>query len=139
MKVNKKRALSLMLGLAMGLGATSSAYSQASLEDVMKARGLTQKDLLAAAKTYTPTGGRDEYLVFASGGQSGQVIVYGIPSMRILKYIGVFTPEPWQGYGFDDESKEVLKQGRIQGKDITWVIPITRQSPKPRVTTTVSS
>ncbi|WP_029133254.1 Sec-dependent nitrous-oxide reductase [Sedimenticola selenatireducens] len=120
MKVNKKRALSLMLGLAMGLGATSSAYSQASLEDVMKARGLTQKDLLAAAKTYTPTGGRDEYLVFASGGQSGQVIVYGIPSMRILKYIGVFTPEPWQGYGFDDESKEVLKQGRIQGKDITW-------------------
>ncbi|MCW9021711.1 MAG: Sec-dependent nitrous-oxide reductase, partial [Sedimenticola sp.] len=120
MKVNNKRTLSLMLGLVMGLGATASAYSQASLEDVMKARGLTQKDLLAAAKTYTPTGGRDEYLVFASGGQSGQVIVYGIPSMRILKYIGVFTPEPWQGYGFDDESKEVLKQGRIQGKDITW-------------------
>ena len=29
------------------------------------------------------------------------MIVYGIPSMRILKYIGVFTPEPWQGYGFD--------------------------------------
>ncbi|MCW8919873.1 MAG: Sec-dependent nitrous-oxide reductase, partial [Sedimenticola sp.] len=120
MKVNNKRTLSLMLGLVMGLGATASAYSQASLEDVMKARGLTQKDLLAAAKTYTPTGGRDEYLVFASGGQSGQVIVYGIQSMRILKYIGVFTPEPWQGYGFDDESKEVLKQGRIQGKDITW-------------------
>jgi nitrous-oxide reductase len=120
MKVNNKRTLSLMLGLAMGLGASTSAYSQASLEDVMKARGLTQKDLLAAAKTYTPTGGRDEYLVFASGGQSGQVIVYGIPSMRILKYIGVFTPEPWQGYGFDDESKAVLKQGQIQGKDITW-------------------
>lgn len=120
MKVNKKRALSLMLGLAMGLGATSSAYSQTSLEDVMKERGLTQKDLLAAAKTYTPTGGRDEYIVFASGGQSGQIIVYGIPSMRILKYIGVFTPEPWQGYGFDDESKAVLAQGRINGKDIAW-------------------
>jgi len=29
--------------------------------------------------------------------------------MRILKYIGVFTPEPWQGYGFDDESKAVLE------------------------------
>ena len=34
--------------------------------------------------------------------------VYGIPSMRILKYIGVFTPEPWQGYGFDENSKAVL-------------------------------
>ncbi|WP_456416023.1 Sec-dependent nitrous-oxide reductase [Thiolapillus sp.] len=86
----------------------------------MKKRGLTEKDILAAAKTYTPSGGRDEYLAFASGGQSGQVIVYGIPSMRILKYIGVFTPEPWQAYGFDDESKAVLAQGRIEGKDITF-------------------
>ena len=40
--------------------------------------------------------------------------------MRILKYIGVFTPEPWQGYGYDEESKAVLAQGRIRGKDITW-------------------
>ncbi|MCP4285664.1 MAG: Sec-dependent nitrous-oxide reductase [Gammaproteobacteria bacterium] len=120
MKLNKKRTLSLLVGLTLGLGAASSAYSQQSLQDVMKARGLTQKDLLAAAKTYTPTGGRDEYLAFSSGGQSGQVIVYGIPSMRILKYIGVFTPEPWQGYGFDDESKAVLAQGRIEGKDILF-------------------
>ena len=86
----------------------------------MKARGLSQQDLLAAAKTYVPTGKRDEFVVFSSGGQSGQVIVYGIPSMRILKYIGVFTPEPWQGYGFDEESKAVLAGGKIDGKDITW-------------------
>jgi nitrous-oxide reductase len=72
------------------------------------------------AKTYVPTGKRDEFVAFSSGGQSGQVIVYGIPSMRILKYIGVFTPEPWQGYGFDESSKAVLRQGRIDGKDITW-------------------
>ncbi|WP_224407233.1 Sec-dependent nitrous-oxide reductase [Afifella sp. IM 167] len=86
----------------------------------MEARGLTQKDILAAAKTYTPTGGRDEFIAFSSGGQSGQLIVYGIPSMRILKYVAVFTPEPWQGYGFDDESKAVLAQGRVNGKDITF-------------------
>ncbi len=106
------------MGLGIGLGIASNAWSQTTLDEVMKARGLTQKDLLAAAKTYTPTGGRDEYLAFSSGGQSGQVIVYGIPSMRILKYIGVFTPEPWQGYGFDDESKAILAQGKIQGKQI---------------------
>jgi hypothetical protein len=46
--------------------------------------------------------------------------VYGIPSMRILKYIGVFTPEPWQGYGFDENSKAVLNQGNIDGKEINW-------------------
>ena len=120
MKSKLKRTVSLMAGLGMGLAVATSASGQTTLEDVMKARGLTQKDLLAAAKTYTPTGKHDEYIVFSSGGQSGQVIVYGIPSMRILKYIGVFTPEPWQGYGFDEESKAVLAQGRILGKDITF-------------------
>ena len=120
MKFTIKRTLPALVALTMGLGAATGAFSQDSLQDVMKTRGLTQKDLLAAAKTYTPTGGRDEYLAFSSGGQSGHVIVYGIPSMRILKYIGVFTPEPWQGYGFDDESKAVLAQGRIKGKDIKF-------------------
>jgi len=107
--------------VALGMGlASSQVAAQDNLEKVMKERGLTQKDVLAAAKTYTPTGGRDEFIAFSSGGQSGQIIVYGIPSMRILKYIGVYTPEPWQGYGFDDESKEILAQGRINGKDITF-------------------
>lgn len=91
-----------------------------SLQDVMKKRNLTEQDVLAAAKTYQPSGRKDEFVAFSSGGQSGQVIVYGVPSMRIYKYIAVFTPEPWQGYGYDDESKEVLKQGRIRGRDITW-------------------
>ncbi|MDR2014232.1 MAG: Sec-dependent nitrous-oxide reductase [Azoarcus sp.] len=86
----------------------------------MKRRGLSQQDLLSAAKTYTPSGKRDEFIAFSSGGQSGQVIVYGVPSMRILKYLAVFTPEPWQGYGYDEESKEVLKGGWIDGKEITW-------------------
>ena len=120
MKTFTKRALTVGTGLLLGMSLPTTAWSAKSLEQVMKDRGLTQKDVLAAAKTYTPTGGRDEFIVFSSGGQSGHVIVYGIPSMRILKYIAVFTPEPWQGYGFDDESKEVMAQGRIQGKDITY-------------------
>jgi len=110
-----------LAALALGMSfASTQSMAQDNLEKVMKDRGLTQKDVLAAAKTYVPTGGRDEFITFASGGQSGHVIVYGIPSMRILKYIGVFTPEPWQGYGFDDESKAILAQGKIKGKDITF-------------------
>jgi hypothetical protein len=54
--------------------------------------------------TRLPTGKHDEYYTFASGGHGGNLIVIGVPSMRILKYIGVFTPEPWQGYGFGDQS-----------------------------------
>ncbi|HFD79780.1 MAG TPA: Sec-dependent nitrous-oxide reductase [Gammaproteobacteria bacterium] len=120
MKLKTRRMFTAIAGMGLGLTLATSAWSAATLKDIMKERGLTQKDLLAAAKTYTPTGGRDEYLAFSSGGQSGQLIVYGIPSMRILKYVGVFTPEPWQGYGFDDESKAVLRQGNIHGKEINY-------------------
>jgi len=115
-----KRILGASTAAVITVAAAGSAFAAESLEDVMKRRGLSQKDLLAAAKTYTPTGGRDEFVAFSSGGQSGQIFVYGIPSMRILKYVSAFTPEPWQGFGFDDESKKILDQGKIDGQTITW-------------------
>ena len=117
MKQMVKKISTVALGTMVGMTLLSA---QSELEKVMKERHLTQKDLLAAAKTYTPSGGRDKYLVFSSGGQSGQIMVYGVPSMRILKYIGVFTPEPWQGWGYDDDTKKVLAEGNIRGKKITW-------------------
>ncbi len=46
--------------------------------------------------------------MFASGGHSGNVYVYGIPSMRHLSTIPVYTPYPATGYGFDDDSKKML-------------------------------
>lgn len=107
------------LGLASFV-ACASLSAASELEKVMKKRGLNQMDILAAAKTYTPTGMHDKYIVFSSGGQSGQLMVYGVPSMRILKFIAVFTPEPWQGYGYDEESKKILEEGKIRGKYITW-------------------
>ncbi|MCD4668805.1 MAG: Sec-dependent nitrous-oxide reductase [Sulfurimonas sp.] len=113
--LNKLSALVLGTSLA-----ATMASAGGELEKVMKARGLSEQDVIRAAKTYLPTGGRDEFLVFSSGGQSGQIIVYGVPSMKILKYIAVFTPEPWQGYGFDEESKKVLRAGNIRGREINW-------------------
>lgn len=87
---------------------------------LMQARNLSEADVTAALKTYTPTGKHDEYYTFASGGHGGNLIVIGVPSMRILKYVGVFTPEPWQGYGYGDESGEVLKQGWRGGQELSW-------------------
>lgn len=63
---------------------------------------------VAAEKTYVAPGDLDEYYLFQSGGHSGNVYVYGIPSMRHLSTIPVFTPYPATGYGFDDESKKML-------------------------------
>jgi nitrous-oxide reductase len=63
---------------------------------------------LAAQKTYVAPGDLDEYYMFSSGGHSGQVYVYGLPSMRHLVTIPVFTPYPATGYGFDDDTKAML-------------------------------
>ena len=81
----------------------------------MKARKLSEEDVKAALQTYTPSGGRDEYYMVASGGHGGQMTIIGIPSMRILKYIAVFTPEPWQGYGFDEQTKTLLTDSSPPG------------------------
>lgn len=119
---NMKPVISKISSLLLGTTIATTALLAADVElsKVMKDRGLSEIDVIRAAKTYNPSGVKDEFVVFSSGGQSGQVIVYGVPSMRILKYIGVFTPEPWQGYGYDKDSLEVLRQGNIRGKEINW-------------------
>lgn len=61
-----------------------------------------------AEAVYVPHGEHDEYYLINSGGHSGQLFVYGVPSMRHIRTIPVFTPDPATGYGFDKESKEML-------------------------------
>ncbi len=87
---------------------------------IAKERGLSPKDVENALKVYLPSGKKDEAVMFSSGGHSGQVIAIGIPSMRILKNIGVFTPEPWQGYGYNEDTKAILAGGKVEGKDVLW-------------------
>ncbi len=111
------KACYAIFGLSM---LTQSLAAQSKFQDIMQERGLSEQDAIAALKVYQPSGKHDEYYMFVSGGQSGQMLVYGVPSMRILKYIGVFTPEPWQGYGFDEDSKAILREGNIRGREINW-------------------
>jgi nitrous-oxide reductase len=63
----------------------------------------------AAERVYVKPGEKDAYYAFLSGGHSGQVFVYGIPSCRYITTIPVFTPEPAKGYGIDESSKAMLK------------------------------
>jgi nitrous-oxide reductase len=106
-------------GVAALLAGQASAQSMSDVQKVASERGLTTADLLAAAKTFTPSGMKDEYIMFSSGGHSGQVFVIGVPSMRMLRSIAVFTPEPWQGWGYG-VGEEILREGYVNGKANLW-------------------
>ncbi|NER09608.1 nitrous oxide reductase apoprotein [Muriicola jejuensis] len=62
----------------------------------------------AAEKVYIAPGQRDSYYAFLSGGYSGNLTVYGLPSGRMFKEIPVFSQFPTSGYGYSEETKPML-------------------------------
>lgn len=62
----------------------------------------------AASKTYVAPGKYDEFYNFVSGGFSGQMSVYGLPSGRLLRVMPVFSVDPEKGYGYSEETKPML-------------------------------
>ena len=68
----------------------------------------------AASKVYVPPGKYDELYNFVSGGFSGQVSVYGIPSARLLRVIPVFSVDPEKGWGYSEETKPMLNTSHGQ-------------------------
>ncbi len=62
----------------------------------------------AAEKTFVAPGKYDEYYNFVSGGFSGQLSVYGLPSGRLLKVVPIFSVNPENGYGYSEETKPML-------------------------------
>ena len=75
----------LIAAVSIGCGPQQAAQvSQApasSTADLMKQRGLSEADVSAALQTYMPTGKKDDYITFASGGHGGNMIVIGVPSI----------------------------------------------------------
>jgi nitrous-oxide reductase len=66
-----------------------------------------------AERSFVPPGEMDEYYLFYSGGHAGDVRVAGLPSMRHIKTIPVFSPNTAYGYGHDDATRAMLG-------DYTW-------------------
>ncbi|MEK6480944.1 Sec-dependent nitrous-oxide reductase [Catalinimonas sp. 4WD22] len=63
----------------------------------------------AASKVYVAPGNHDEFYAFMSGGFSGQISVYGLPSGRLFRVIPVFSQDPEKGYGYNEETKPMLQ------------------------------
>jgi nitrous-oxide reductase len=111
-------AAMLAIGVAQLLSCSGAGAPAGDLMSIAAARGLSPEDAARAVKTFVAPGQHDEYVLFASGGHSGQILAFGIPSMRLLKAIAVFTPEPWQGYGYGSEwGKTALSLGGVSAND----------------------
>ena len=115
----------LLVGVAVGIGGArlGGGVSSGELAKIAAARGLSGAGAEAALKTFVEPGTFDDYFMFASGGHSGQMHVIGVPSMRLLKTIPVFSPDAWSGYGFGaDAGDTILAQGTNAAKsnDLRW-------------------
>ncbi len=62
----------------------------------------------AAQRVYVPPGKYDEFYAFMSGGFNGQVGVYGLPSGRLLRLVPVFAQNAENGYGYSEDTKNML-------------------------------
>jgi len=102
MKISLKR--SVLLATA-SIGAVGILYACASKRATTES--LVSGD--AASRVYVAPGSYDEFYSFMSGGYSGQVAVYGLPSGRLLKLIPVFSQFPEDGYGYNEETKPMLQ------------------------------
>jgi nitrous-oxide reductase len=101
---NTKRLLVPLLGLFITFGLSGCQSSEDS--------GNTNQNM--AEKAFVEPGEHDEYYGLLSGGYSGQLAIYGIPSGRHIYTIPVFSEEPTNGYGYSEETKAMLNTSHGQ-------------------------
>lgn len=97
-----KKLLNFSFVCAIGLAMLVSSCGQGE-----KKGGALSSNI--AERVYVPPGEHDEFYAFVSGGFSGQLSVYGLPSGRLFRVIPVFSQDPEKAYGYSEETKPLLE------------------------------
>jgi len=93
--------------LSIGFLITAVAFTSCNDQNSSRSKGALNTS--NAEKVYVAPGEHDSHYAFLSGGFSGNLTVYGLPSGRMFKEIPVFSQFPTNGYGYSEETKPMLE------------------------------
>ena len=104
------------------LAVTPLAFTGCNSDTTAKKQKAAAQSASAAQQTYVAPGKLDEYYAFLSGGQSGSVFVYGIPSCRLIKEIAIFEPRAGVGYANNPDRNPTSVLPRLARCGVTRII-----------------